>query len=166
MVSLAARHAAGGCPVCFPPHTQGLSMELLPGLSGPSLGLLLPGCRALHLYLQNYSSGCHLARPYQPHRDTATLWETVSPCSQLYNRSHFIIVITACIDFHCYETGIDKAECLQSTFAHIHTQDTVCMLPQVFILLIYHNQNTHQHILSLHQEQHPKESCFSVFLFA
>lgn len=67
----------------------------------------------------------HLARPYQPHLDTAILWETVSPCPQLYNRSHFIIVIS----FHCYEIGIDKAQCLRSTFARVHTQDTACMLP-------------------------------------
>lgn len=116
------------------------------GSSCLGAGLCICTCRTTPLAV-------HLARPYQPHLDTATLWETVSPCSQLYNRSHFITVITACIDFHCYETGIDKAECLQSTFAHIHTQDTVCMLPQVFMLFIHHDQNTHQwHILSLHQE--------------
>lgn len=107
---LAAQHT----PRAFP---QSCSLACQSPAWGSSLGAGLCICTCWTTPL-----AVHLARPYQPHLDTAMLWETVSPCPQLYNRNHFIIVIRACINFHCYETAIGKAEYLQSTFAHVHTR--------------------------------------------
>lgn len=127
MVSPAARCAAGGCPACCPPHSQRAALWPV----CPQPGAPLPCVQAVHLYLLNYSSGCPPGQTLPTSPRYSNIVRNSVPLSQLCNRSHFIIVTRACINFHCYETGIDKAECLWSTFAHVHTQDTVCMLPQV-----------------------------------